>query len=267
MTPLEKARGLATAIAMAALAGCTDGATAPAPNPASDADARTTASQDASGDRYGGDVDVLSNQEVRRRTGKTIAEWGARWWKWAYDNPQVLGDVDGTYAALGNVGGPVFFAEGSGGDPFRASVTVPGGQYILLPVATYLWTFFDPCAEFACAQQIVNHNFIDGITSVSVTIDGERVRNLRAHLVRVEDGSAPFTVDAGPIGEDGYGGILPAVQGGYWLMLAPLRAGEHRVSYSATVPTLDGATGEVLEGSTQLDADLRLRARRGGRDR
>ena len=269
MSRTSKALRTSYAIVLAGLAACTDGTTAPTPiAPITTAiDARVVGQQDSYSDRDDeGEVDVLSNLQVRRRTGKTIAEWGALWWKWAFDNPQVLGDVDGTFSALGDVGGPVFFAQGSVGDPVRANVTVPGGQYILLPVATFIWTFFDPCADLACARRIVNHNFIDGITAVSVTVDGERVENMQTHLVRVDDGNPPFTVDAGPIGPDGYGGILPAVQGGYWLMLAPLRSGTHRVSMSATVPNLDGATGELLGGSTQLDARLRLKARGGSHD-
>lgn len=65
---------------------------------------------------------------------------------------------------------------------------------------------------------------------------------------------------------DGYGGILPAVQGGYWLMLAPLPSGRHRVSWTATVQNIDGSTGEVLSGYTHLDARLRLQSSRGKHD-
>jgi hypothetical protein len=41
----------------------------------------------------------------------------------------------------------VFFAQGSGGDIVRARLDVPRGEYMLLPVATFIWTFFDPCAS------------------------------------------------------------------------------------------------------------------------
>lgn len=264
-----KALRTSVALLLVTAAACSDGTTSltPIDPAATNLLSRADAQPDMYGDRSNGDqVEVLSSQRVRAVTGKTMAQWGARWWKWAYDNPQVLGDSDGTNSALGDVGGPVFFAQGSGGDPIRANVTVPGGQYVLLPVATYIWTLFDPCAELACARQIVNRNYINGITSVIVTIDGERVRNMQDHLVRVDDNNPPFTVDAGPIGPDGFGGILPAVQGGYWLMLAPLPSGKHRVSWTATVPNIDGFTGEVLSGYNYLDARLRLQSARGKRD-
>jgi hypothetical protein len=202
--------------------------------------------------------DVLSNAQVLAATGKSIAYWGARWWQWAFEHPEVLGDTTGEFGHLGNVGGPVFFALGSGGDPVRASYKVPGDQYILLPVATYIWTFFDPCAEINCARYIVNHNFIGGITHVDVRIDGTRVSNMRAHLVKVGEHPLVFKVDAGPMQQDGYGGILDAVQGGYWLMLEPLSRGTHEISMLTTVPNLDPITGEILDGFTDLDARLKL---------
>jgi hypothetical protein len=206
---------------------------------------------------------ALSKHQVRAATGKTIAEWGARWWQWAYAHPEVLGDASGEFAQLGDVGGPVFFAQGcGGGDPYRASVEVPGGQYILLPVAAYLWTFFEPCADVTCARQIINHNFLEGITYTSVVIDGKRVHNMAAHLVRVDETNPRvFKVDAGPIQEDGYGGILDAAQGGYWVMLEPLPPGKHHVSFFSTVPNLDNYTGELLEGYTDLDAKIKMRAK------
>src|SRR5260221_4220189 len=33
--------------------------------------------------------DALSKQQVFRATGKTLAEWGAEWWQWAFEHPEV----------------------------------------------------------------------------------------------------------------------------------------------------------------------------------
>jgi hypothetical protein len=222
---------------------------------------QSASADEREGARDGGAA-VLANREVREKTGKTIAQWGARWWQWAFQNPEVLGDTTGEFGYLGDVGGPVFFAEGSNGDPVNLSYEVPGGKYILLPVATYIWTFFDPCADVDCAREIVNHNFLEGITYVNVKIDGERVRNIAAYMVPVDETKpVVFKVDAGPIDADGYGGILKAVQSGYWVMLKPLPPGKHRISMFATVPNIDGLTGELAGGYTDLDARLKLQVR------
>jgi hypothetical protein len=207
-----------------------------------------------------GRVRVLTNDEILNATGRSATEWGNSWWQWAFEHPEVLGDTTGEFGALGDVRGPVFFAEGSGGEPFRGSVNVPAGEYVLLPVATYIWTFFDPCAAVPCARRIINENFLKGIRSVFVWIDGKPVGNWATHIVKADrHNPAVFVVDAGPIGEDGYGGILPALQGGYWLMLAPLPPGPHHVSMRATVPDLDPFTGEPTGGTVTLDAQLTLR--------
>ena len=137
---------------------------------------------------------------------------------------------------------------------------MPRGEYVLLPVATYIWTFFDPCAEIRCARRIINDNFIKGIKSVLVWIDGKPVGNWASHIVKVDRNNPQvFLVDAGPIDEDGYGGILPALQGGYWLMLEPLPPGPHHVSIRATVPDLDPFTGEPTGGTVTLETQLTLR--------
>ncbi len=81
-----------------------------------------------------------------------------------------------------------------------------------------------------------------------------------AYLVLVTHNTAPFQVDAGPIGPDGYGGIRDALQGGYWVMLRPLAPGPHRISFGATVPLIDGNTGEPVGGRLNLTAKLRLEA-------
>jgi hypothetical protein len=203
---------------------------------------------------------VLSSTDVLAKTGQSIDAWGAAWWQNAFVHPDLLGDTTGEFGYLGNVGGPVFFAEGSGGDPVSLSYTVPNNQYILLPVATYIWTFFDPCASVGCARTIVN-SFVSGITDAFASIDGVPVADLTSHLVTV-DTTTPFVfqVDAGPIGPDGYGGILDAVQGGLWLMLDPLSSGMHTLTFGATVPSLDPSTGDVLDGSIELATNLQLTA-------
>jgi hypothetical protein len=202
----------------------------------------------------------LSNQEIVAATGRSVTEWGNSWWQWAFKHPEILGDTSGEFADLGDVRGPVFFAEASGLDPFVGSADVPRGEYVLLPVATYIWTFFDPCAEARCARRIVNENFIKGIKSVFVWLDGRPVGNWASHVVKVDRNPNDFLVDAGPIQEDGYGGILPALQGGYWLMLDRLPPGRHSVVMRAQVSSLDPLTGEPTGEVVTLETHLTLRS-------
>lgn len=202
----------------------------------------------------------LSSDEILTATGRSITEWGNSWWKWAFDHPEILSDTTGEFADLGDVRGPVFFAEGSGFDPFVGSADVPRGEYVLLPVATYLWTLFDPCAQVRCARQLINENFIKGIKSVFVWLDGKPVGNWASHVVKVDRNPPVFIVDAGPIQDDGYGGPMSALQGGYWLMLDRLPEGKHSVVMRAKVPNLDPFTGEPTGEFVTLETHLTLRS-------
>ena len=206
------------------------------------------------------DKKVLSSDDVLERTGKTIDEWGAAWWQWAFMTPGVLGDTTGQFGPTGDVGGPVFFAEGSGGGAVTLEYTAPTGQFILLPVATYIWTFFPPCANPRCADHIINNNFVAHVKDVHARVDGEPVDDMPKHVVRVSHSNPLiFVVDAGPIDPaSGYGGILPAEQGGYWLMLASLSPGTHKITFGAKIPNLDPNTGDVLPGTTGLQTTLIL---------
>lgn len=200
---------------------------------------------------------LLSSWEIEAATGLTLTDIGNQWWAFAFENPDFLSDTTGEFSALGDVPGPLFFAEGSGGDPVNLKANVPRGQLLVLPIATYIWTLFDPCAEPRCARHIINDNFIAGVRDVYLKIDGERVENLDSQLVKVSRSNpATFLVDAGPIQDDGYGGILPALQGGYWAVLRPLPAGRHVLEFNAKVPEIDGFTGERTGGKVNLKARI-----------
>ena len=205
---------------------------------------------------------VLSSADVLSRTGMSITQWGAAWWQWAFSNPDVLDDATGRFGALGDVGGPVFFAEGSGGGTLQQNYAIPGGQFVLLPVATYIWTIFDDgsgiCADIVCAREIVNHNYIDGVTNLFALIDGTPVTDFASHLVRVDAGNPLiFQVDTGiPFVPGQYSGVVDAVQGGYWLMLEPLSAGLHQISFGGTAPNINGDTGELQPGTTDFKTEL-----------
>jgi len=207
-------------------------------------------------------VNVLPSDEVLQRTGKTIDEWGAAWWQWAFVTPGVLGDTTGQFGPQGDVGGRVFFAEGSGGGAVKLEYNAPAGKYILLPVATYIWTLFPPCADPRCATHIVDDNFVAHVKDAYATVDGARVGDMQEHVVRVSHSNPLiFLVNAGPI-INGYGGILAAEQSGYWLMLAPLSPGTHQLAFGAKIPNLDPNTGDVLLGMTAAQTTLTLHVKK-----
>jgi len=190
--------------------------------------------------------------------GKTIGEWTAEWWRaavGAVDFPfPANGDGPG---ALGDVGGPVFFAVASPG-PGATTYTyeVPRGEYVLLPLYTYAWLSqhrTDPCSTFLCARALADR-FTRVATPLSVRVDGASVRWLFAHYEatpRTFFATAP--VDGWWAGGDPtFAGLWFGAASGYWLMLEPLRPGTHVLSIAVKAPY----TSVCPRGATSCDIPL-----------
>jgi hypothetical protein len=196
--------------------------------------------------------------------GRTIGQWTADWWSWALSFPVEMSpllDDTGEFGPLGNVGGPVFFVVTSGGGKVSRQYKVPAGQYLLVPIYTYVWTYDDTCHRAACARQIADE-FVLGVTKMSVRIDGKPVGNLFSHYERAPSVFRVTVPDDGLYGP-GEGGTFPAVSSGYWLMLRPLNPGRHHVWVDALGPAAD--PGDLIHFTTSLTLDVQPRRRSHGR--
>ena len=192
--------------------------------------------------------------------GRTVGEWTADWWAWALSFPvdmNPLLDETGEFGPLGNIGGPVFFVVTSGGGRVSRAYKVPAGQYLLVPIYTYVWTYDDTCANEACARQIAD-GAVFGVTRMSAKIDGVPVRNLFSHY----EATSVFSVsvpDDGLYGP-GQGGTFDAVSSGYWLMLEPLEPGCHRLHFDAVAPGDDPT--QLIHFTTTLQLNVEPRRKR-----
>ncbi len=196
-------------------------------------------------------------------TGRTITDWGNRWWKFGFEHGDWLTDTTGEFSPLGDVRDPVYFAQGSTGEPLELEIEVPRGQLMLLPITTFIWTFFislrrDPLCPPDRQRELPEERQVD-------LPEARRAqgREYMSSLIVPVNRYLPhvFVVDAGPIMEDGYGGILPALQGGYWAMLEPLSPGVYCVEFGATIQEIDPYTGEIPENPAVLDFYTRLTVR------
>jgi hypothetical protein len=159
--------------------------------------------------------------------GRTIGEWTAEWWIWGFSFPFGAGpleDVTGELGYLGDVGGPVFFLGASGGSPVNWTMSVPGGQYILFPLLTGIDWLGDGRTEAQLLADLLAAN--DGITGLYATLDGVPLTNLSLHRV-LSPWFDFFSPDAGFLPMGTYRGIAD----GYWIMLEPLPAGTHTLSF------------------------------------
>jgi hypothetical protein len=172
--------------------------------------------------------------------GKTIGEWSAEWWKWAFSFSvphDPFTDATGANANLGQ-SGEVFFIAGTAGGNAERTFTVPTGRFILIPLVNAELAQVDEPPGTSAAQ--VRHDvtaIADQIDQLHATIDGVTVPDLFSHREISPDFTAVIAAN-NAFGEPaGPSGI--AVADGYWLMLTPLSANEqHTIDFGGAATAL-----------------------------
>lgn len=163
--------------------------------------------------------------------GVPLAEWTARWWRWADDQsvaPYL--DPDGRYCQLGQ-SGPVWFLAGTNGEfqPRRECV-VPEGKHLLVPVINMIsYGIYegDTCGSLQDDAAVNN----DHLLSAVVVLDGQPVGDVRERRVT---SAGCFRMDP-----DDDSSTLAAADG-YWLLIKPLPRGRHTLSVGANYDTRQG---------------------------
>jgi hypothetical protein len=170
----------------------------------------------------------------------------AEWWQWEYsiptpENPML--DPTGENCVVGQRGSTWFLAGTIGGGAATRTCSVPAGVKLFFPIANA--SFSDSpgvCGQgpesFSVADmRAAVAEFIDGITDISVELDGEPVKRVRRVRSRVFEVALPENnVFDEPCAADGglpAGIYSPSVDDGYYVLLEPLRPGEHTLHFHA----------------------------------
>ena len=177
---------------------------------------------------------------------RSYGQWAALWWQWALSIPEAenpILDSTGQFCGVGQ-SGPVWFLSGTfGGDAVR-TCTIPRNTPIFMPV--HNWIFgagaFDctpTVPDVICDVDTLRAKAADAATSVEVmevTIDGALVSNIPNYR---SISPQPFSVTfpAGAVFGIPEGTHYPHVADGYWLMLKPLKKGQHTITVTASNPT------------------------------
>ena len=176
--------------------------------------------------------------------GTTYGEWSARWWQWAYSVPASVNpllDATGVNCGQGQQG-KVFFLAGVLNESGTANRTcnVPAGKALLFPVINAEWDNYlcGPDATYTVDElrEIVD-GIVDTATDLSATVDGVGIDIAAFRFtsptfdITVPDDNLCSSVDGTPAGTYG-----PAVADGYYVMLKPLSAGDHTVSFGGSFP-------------------------------
>jgi hypothetical protein len=209
--------------------------------------------------------------------GKTYGDWGAAWWTWVLSIPtpnNPLNDQTGANANQ-NQSGPVFFLAGTFcpdlnvGCSFATatrSVTVPSGKALFFPILNSECSTFEGNGTTEADLRACATSSIDAVTTMEADVDGVPIDG----LTQYRGTSGLFTW--GPLPANNLleffgfnapaGTTSPAVQDGYYLMLAPLSMGAHTIHFTGSIGSafgLDvtyhltvGGSGSASELSTVL---------------
>lgn len=164
--------------------------------------------------------------------GTTYAELALQWWQWLLGIPADIHpafDLPESDCAAGQEGKVWFLAGNFGGESVR-TCEVPAGKAIFFPIITYgAWAPDD--GETEAEVRASANATMDLVSTLECTIDGVALQDLSSY--RVES----------PVGSFGPSDLTPwlpegsdiLVADGYWLLLAPLSAGNHVVQFHGII--------------------------------
>jgi hypothetical protein len=192
--------------------------------------------------------------------GKTYGEWTAAWWQWGLGVPAANNPIlDTTGASAGaDQSGPVWFLGSTFGGSVERTLTIPAGKGIFMPV--YQW-IFGSCAGdcdpsnpgVPCDVPTLQASAAAAATSVQsmeVSIDGQSVNQVRDYRALSPGGFSVTLPDGNVLQLFGLptpaGTYAPQVADGFWLMLAPLAAGNHLISVAVDPDPSFGSPFQVI---------------------
>jgi hypothetical protein len=186
-----------------------------------------------------------------------IAQLSGEWWQWAMSIPLNISpmmDPVGTNARIGQVA-PVWYLGGSytgtPDAPVVRSNSVPGDRALFFPLVNTIWwttvgdppwnkpytnTSVNPPVVYKTYEQFYRAGAAAWINSAttSCTVDGKKVPGIRAKSpvfsICPDDSMADF------FGSNMHGVQGPAIADGIYVLLPPLRAGQHTIRFTASAP-------------------------------
>jgi hypothetical protein len=182
----------------------------------------------------------------------SFGQLSAQWWQWALSIPVAenpMRDTTGEKCVVGQRGSIWFLAGvfGTGPVTVTRNCSVPEDAILFFPIANFI--FFDTpniCGQgpdsFTVAEMRAGAAaFIDGITKVSLKVDGRAVRQIRRVRSPVFDVALPeinvFDEFCTELGGSPAGIFSPAVDDGYYVRLVDLPVGNHTIHFTAESAT------------------------------
>ena len=193
-----------------------------------------------------------------RVLGKTMGQWGAEWWKWAYSSPNganPVQDETGEFCDANQPDGPVWFLAGSFGTTgVVRSCTIPEDKALFFPLVNGVWIDCpnspDEDLEDEVVRSIMSTFSGDPACQLTCSVDGVAVSGLQIPAVRSQSPVFSIVLPENHIANAGCEPPLPpgetgrAIAEGHWVMLPALQPGAHTVQLHGAL--CDAGTGEVF---------------------
>ncbi len=185
--------------------------------------------------------------------GDTYSGWSAEWWKWWISIPVADHPGAGGDCRVGQAGKVFYLSADYTGSP-EVSCTVPTGKVVLFAIANVECSDVEP-PPFYGADEAARRECAAGwadlidVDSLQATLDGRELTDLGAYRASSPDFTFLYPAD-NIFGIPGGPGTGQSVSDGYWVLLAPLSAGEHTLSFSGCFD--EAAGGFCFEATYKL---------------
>jgi hypothetical protein len=192
------------------------------------------------------------------RLGRSYSELTGDYFNWVVQFSYASSPINesGTVDCTRGQRGRIWFLAGNFGGTSHRICTIPDGKALFFPIANVLFWAPEDGASVDELRRKANAG-INPFTVLKVEIDGEVIADPFAYRAQSPPGG--FALRFGELLSDfGFAPEPdprnPAVADGYWILLSPLRRGEHEIHFHATEPTagfdLD-VTYRITVGSTE----------------
>jgi hypothetical protein len=181
--------------------------------------------------------------------GKTYGDWSAAHWQWVYSLPTDkhplfdTGDVSvGQTGGVWFLGGTYTTTTDANGVIYGTAVrdcTIPQGKALFFPLIDAESSIAEGNGTSYAQLLASSQALIDGVDTLSCTIDGQTVSNLTSYRASSDLftwGPLPTNNVFGDPADFPAGLTSQAVADGYYLLLQPLTPGSHSIHFTGGVP-------------------------------
>jgi hypothetical protein len=176
--------------------------------------------------------------------GASQSNWSRSWWQWAasFDNAgSPVSDRTGARCGAGQQEEVWFLAGTYGNQRILRACSVPAGKYLFFPLINYV-AAPEPGTALSCSAVMDDvRDTVDGVTDLVLRIDGKAQEGLQAHRIASQGCFDLGARRAQP------GRKVPSAGDGYYVMLAPLPAGTHKLEFGGRLQDMTQAITYTLQ--------------------